>query len=333
MTITVSNYAQGACSFFVQLAVLFTLGGCAHAEDENEASLHATLGVESVFTTGVTAAVATKAVGTRTESIKVTSGKLRVGIRSDNGYTAMDGASGPTFQCTDGIWTLTATDAAKNIGLNAQSVSLYAYYPQDKFTIIGDDISFTTRAYSDDDDLCYATSGGTAVTALSPRAVFQLQHVYARIRLSLTRTATFTGTGTISLFRLKPISGSINLDGTVNINTGVGSSFNASSDGFTYNPNTTVAVGTANTDCDILIPEQTIPTDGFTVTLLVDGNARSMTIPRSKFGTQTTLKANSLYTIETMIEYDGILSVNNAISEEGWVEPTTGDFGNIDDYN
>lgn len=320
MTVTISTHAKSACSFVVSLALLFSLGGCTHTEDENETSLHATLGVENVFTTGTTVTATTRA-----ESIKVTSGKLRVGVRNEDGHAAVNGEAGPTFQCTDGIWTI--SDPAKSIGLNSLPVSLYAYYPQDKFTISGDEVSFTTQVYSDDNDLYYAPSSKKPVTAVSPGAIFELQHVYVRIRLSLTRAATFTGTGNISLFRLKAVNGTIDLDGTLNINTGVSSSSNPSNEGFMYSLNTTIVADTPNTDCDILIPPQATPADGMTFTLVVDGNARSSTVPRSKLG--NTLNANSLYTIHSQIEADGIVTVNNAIMEGAWGEPTGGDFGEL----
>ena len=274
----------------------------------------ALLGVDDVFITGTGSA-------TRTNTL-LAAGKLWLSIRNSNGYIARQGL---VYTYGGGAW-----NCPTSVILNANPISLYAYYPQDKFGATGDVVSFSAREYSADNDLCYATASKADVNAANPGASFVLKHAYARISLSVTRIASFTGTGNITGCGLKAGTGNIDLTGALDVNAGTITSSGASNTGFSYGLNTTVAAGTANTACDMLVPPQATPADGLTITLTIDGNARSVTIPKDKFG--DALKANTRYTISLEIEGKATLVVAaGTVTETGWKEPTGGDFGGAED--
>lgn len=256
--------------------------------------------------------------GSTTRNTTITTGKLWLSILNANGYA---GRRGLVYECNGGVWT-----CPTSVILNSTNfIVLYVYYPQDKFSVNGDVIRFSVQKYSADNDLCYAIGAKKNVHAGNPVASFALKHAYTRIRLSITREAAFTGTGNITAYNLKAATGSINLDCSKNLQSGTWSSGNPSTTGYTIGLSTTVTAGTANTACDMLVPPQLTPADGFTITLTIDGNARSVTIPKDKF--ENTLEENTQYTVHLEIGANATL-IPGTIDEVEWSAPT--DLGEIE---
>ena len=296
------------------------LAACTQSGDDAlPPDIMAPLGVGNVYIVGETAT-------TRANRV-ITSGKLLVGIGpSTNGIYLPQPVAGLVYEYKNGAWTCPAS-----VILRTQPISLYAYYPQDQYTMdtSAHDISFGADKYSTETDLCYAIGTREEVTAASPEATFELKHAHARVRLSVTRIASFTGVGKITAYNLKAATGNIYLAGSVNFYTGALTSSSESSYGYTYGLNTTVVAGTANTDCDMLLPPQTTPTDGIAITLTIDGNPRSVTIPKDKFG--DSLKENNQYTVHLEIQSNSTLVVGaDAVTEGSWAEPGS-DFGGTED--
>lgn len=106
----------------------------------------------------------------------VTSGKLGVGMRAQNGYAAQE----LVYTYTDGAW-----NTSTKVSLSNNFVSLYAWHPQEGYTVSNGTIALATQAYSDEKDLTYAASSGSNVSAVNPYAAFELQHVYARVKTEI----------------------------------------------------------------------------------------------------------------------------------------------------
>lgn len=269
----------------------------------------AVLGVGDVFIAG--------AGSTTRANTTLSTGKLWVSIRNTGSYAARQGL---VYEYTGGAWT-----CPTSVILGNDPISLYAYYPQDKFNVTGGKVSFSARGYSAEYDLCFATGSKSDVNDINPQATFELKHAYARVRLSITREAAFTGTGAITAYNLKAATDNINLDGTLDVEGGTSTSTNASSTGYTASLSTTVTAGVANTACDMLVPPQLIPTAGLTITLTIDGNERSVTITQGQFG--AALLSNTQYTVHLEIGANATL-VPGTIEEVGW--PALTDLGEIE---
>lgn len=304
------------------------LAACSPQQDEVPGNATATLGVSSVQ-------VVTGSVATRADTKSITSGKLWVGIRAstsasnlgdDNVYVARQGL---IYEYRDSKWT-----CPNVVLLTPYIISLYAYYPQEGYTIDANDaITLEPAIFSDQKDLRYARKSFNNVNINDPDAIFELTHAYARIKLSISPSTEFSGTGKITAFTLKAAKTgeTVIINQPLNINQNPSSPGNSSIDGFTFPVTTTVdAAHKPNTDCDVLFPPQTLPDGGLQVSLTIDGVSRSATIPKSDFS-DGELKENNQYTVHLEIGANATLIVGgSSVTEKEWEEPV-GDFGNIDD--
>lgn len=116
---------------------------------------------------------------TRALPVSVTEGKLWVAVRARNGYTAQTGL---VYTGAAGKWTCPTF-----VKLLKDPISLYAYYPQDGYSIDGSgNVGLTTQPYATAKDLGYALSGGENVCLAHPYAGFVLKHAYARLRVEIS---------------------------------------------------------------------------------------------------------------------------------------------------
>lgn len=304
------------------------LAACSPQQDEAPVNATATLGVSS-------AQVVTGSVATRADTKPITSGKLWVGIRAsnpasslgdDNVYVARRGL---IYEYRDSKWTCPHV-----VLLTPYDISLYAYYPQDGYTISNDDaITLVPANFSDQKDLRYARESFNSVNITNPDAIFELTHAYARIKLSIRPSTKFTGTGKITAFTLKAAKNNetVIISKPLNINQNISSSGNPSIDGYTFAVSTTAdAAHNPNTDCDVLFPPQSLPAGGLQVSLTIDGVSRSATIPKADFP-DGELKENNQYTVHLEIGANATIVVSGtSVTEEGWKEPSE-DFGSIND--
>lgn len=150
-------------------------------------------------------------VNTRAASlpVPVISGKLGVGVRAGNDYTAQS----LTYTYENGVWT-TSTP----LMLSTAPVSLYAYYPQDGSHSVGDDgsVNLKTQSYKAAFDFAYTTGGGENVCSTHPYAGFVLRHAYARIKVDIEFSNHFEGTTTLDAVTLAATgflqSGTLNIE-------------------------------------------------------------------------------------------------------------------------
>lgn len=146
--------------------------------------------------------------------VAVTSGKLWVGVRNNNGYTAQRGL---VYTYIDGAWVGGGT----SVLLGKDSVSLYAYWPQDGYSIDANNvIAMSNTEYAAAKDLAYARSGGDNVCSVHPYAGFVLNHAFARLILDISFSPLFAETTVCDEINFSVGSGFYST-GTVNINTGV----------------------------------------------------------------------------------------------------------------
>lgn len=142
--------------------------------------------------------------------VSVTEGKLWVAVRAGNGYTAQTGL---VYTGAAGAWT-----CPTSVVLGKDPISLYAYYPQDGYSIDGSgNVGLTTQAYTAAKDLGYALSGGENVCSAHPYAGFVLNHVYARLKMDINFSPLFEDATTLDAVTL--VATGIRSSGTLNVGT------------------------------------------------------------------------------------------------------------------
>lgn len=189
------------------IGALLLLASCSQEENSG------TSGSEECIPLTVTA-VSMTADGThpatRVVPVPVTEGKLGVGVRAGNGYTAQTGL---VYTGTAGAWT-----CPTSVVLGKDPISLYAYYPQDGYSIDGSgNVGLTTQAYTAAKDLGYALSGGENVCSAHPYAGFVLNHAYARLKMDINFSPLFEDATTLDAVTLAATG--IRSSGTLNVGT------------------------------------------------------------------------------------------------------------------
>ena len=190
------------------IGTLFLLASCSQEDGGN------TPGSEDAVpltVTTVTVAASGATPDTRAGPVPVTEGKLGVGVRAGNGYTAQTGL---VYTYADGAWT-----SSSPLVLSKDAASLYAYYPQDGHTPdAGGNVTLTTQAYTAIKDLGYALNGGGNVCSTHPYAGFVLRHAYARVGVNILFSKYFGDAAKLDTVAIS--AGGIYSEGTQNIQTG-----------------------------------------------------------------------------------------------------------------
>lgn len=183
---------------------LLLLASC--SQEENGSEDRVPLMVASVSMTADGTNPATRAV-----PVPVTEGKLWVAVRAGNGYTAQTGL---LYTGIAGAWT-----CPTSVVLGKDPISLYAYYPQDEYSVDGSgNVTLTTQPYAAVKDLCYALSGGENVCSAHPYAGFVLHHAYARVGVDILFSKHFGDAAKLDTVAIS--AGGIYSEGTQNIQTG-----------------------------------------------------------------------------------------------------------------
>lgn len=189
-------------------ASLFLLASCSqegsNIPDTGDQLVPLALATVSMETDGTSPA-------TRALPTPVTGGKLWVGVRAQNGYAAPNGL---IYTCTDGSWT-----CPTSVMLGKDPISLYAYYPQDGYSINSSgNVALTNQPYSAAKDLCYASSGGENVCATHPYAGFVLKHAYARVKVDINFSSLFADATVLDAVSVSATG--MRQDGTLNPESG-----------------------------------------------------------------------------------------------------------------
>lgn len=191
------------------IGTLFLLASCSQEDGGN------TPGSEDavpLMVTTVTVAASGATPDTRAVPVPVTEGKLWVAVRAGNGYTAQTGL---VYTGATGPWT-----CPTSVVLSKDPISLYAYYPQDEYSIDGSgNVALTTQTYTLAKDLGYALSGGENVCSAHPYAGFVLHHAYARLKVDIIFSPLFEDATTLDAVTVAATG--IRSTGTLNVGTGV----------------------------------------------------------------------------------------------------------------
>ena len=197
-----------ATATVAMVGVLLLLASCSQEEDSGTSGSKVCIPL-TVTAVSMTADGAKPA--TRVVPVPVTEGKLGVGVRAGNGYTAQTGL---VYTGTAGAWT-----CPTSVVLSKDPISLYAYYPQDGYSIDGSgNVALTTQVYAADKDLGYALSGGENVCSAHPYAGFVLNHAYARLKVDIIFSPLFEDATTLDAVTLDATG--FSSTGTLNVGTG-----------------------------------------------------------------------------------------------------------------
>lgn len=185
--------------------------------------------------------------------------------------------------CTNngGTWTF-----ASPLFVDSRVAQLAAYYKDNSTVTFQSETSpvvtagaFAVQRYKTDgsNQMWYFDNSQTSVKNTAPTATFTLKPAYSLLTLSLTKDAAYVfGPGAVTNVT---VSGYYK---DVTFNLANGTTTQATAGSFTDALNATLTA-TANKDFAVLLPPQTLPSAGITVTLLVDGAAREVTVPGSAF--------------------------------------------------
>lgn len=230
--------------------------------------------------------------GVETRATTITGGSIGV-FRTGSGYTEQ--YEKYTY---DGGWKPSASANAIIVG--GGDATVCAYYPyDDAATRTGTGFTLEAGGWSEQKDLCYATTGAATVSNKHPQVSFAMKRAYARIKLSITRTSNYEGDCNVRDVNIKDNNGFVT-SCVLDISNSISSGDVNTGGGWTNSLDLgNVGNGTANTAYDVLIPPQPI-NGGLTITLPIDGMNRSVTVPAGQF-TDGKLAAGKQYTISLII--------------------------------
>lgn len=237
-----------------------------------------------------------------------------------------------TYTTSDGTpqWEL-----AKFIGIDKRSSSIVGIYDPNNLGVFLDSntsavtsVNLTAQVF-DEKKLWYLDNSHTNVTNTNPAVAFQMAPAYSRMMLQIERDASYlsdckitevTLTSNGSFFNNLPLDIS---KGELNGNS---TAYNAASNPLLTNANGFVTIASGSTESiDLLLPPQTIA-NGLTVSLKIDGEVRSVTIPQ---GSLPNLASGSQYTVPLKIVGPATLILNGSVADNGW--GTASSVGNITD--
>lgn len=235
-------------------------------------------------------------------------GKLGVGVRAQNGYTARE----LVYAYAEDGWITSV-----KVGLTDNAISLYAWHPQDGTAVTSGKIALATQTYAAGKDLTYAATGGYNVCAAHPYAGFVLQHVYARVLLDVRIAPSVVGgSSKIESVFLSAPSDVFPQNGTLTIGTGAFAAGTTLADRLDWPAGFTVASISYTYQGDLLvIPVAALSNISFN--MMIDGRAWSV-----KLGSAlTAFESGKSYRIRASLGTD--LTVN-AVQVESWNDTSLG---------
>lgn len=226
-----------------------------------------------------------------------------------------------TYTTSDGTpqWKL-----AKFIGIDKRNSSIVGVYDPNGLGVFPDgntnsavtSVKLTAQVF-DETKLWYLDTSHTAVTNASPAVAFKMAPAYSRMVLQIERDATYLSDCKITDVTLTSNGSFFNnlpLDISKGELSGIATAYNAATNPLLTNADgfVTIASGTAN--IDLLLPPQTL-TNGLTVSLKIDGEARSVTIPQ---GSLLKLASGSQYIVPLKIVGPATLTISSGVTEQAW---------------
>lgn len=281
-----------------------------------------------------TRAVATRAVTTRVSPGTVTTdgATIKVFQLATKGYTGEYNVK-CTYTTSDGTpqWRL-----AKFIGIDKRSSSIVGIYDPNNLGVFLDSntgtetsVNLTAQVF-DEKKLWYLDTSHTNVTNTSPTVAFKMAPAYSRMVLQIERDATYLSDCKITEVTLTSSGNFFNnlpLDISKGVLNGNPTAYNAATNPLLSKPDGFVTIASGSTaNIDLLLPPQTITANGLTVSLKIDSEVRSVTIPNASL---PTLASGSQYTVPLKIVGPATLILNGNVADNGW--GTASSVGSITD--
>lgn len=241
-----------------------------------------------------------------------------------------------TYTDSDGDGT-SQWELAKFIGIDKRSSSIVGVYDPNNLGVFPDgntnsavtSVNLTTQVFNET-QLWYLDTSHTTVTNTNPAVAFQMAPAYSRMVLQIERDASYKSACKITEVTLTS-NGSFFNNLPMNISTGVlngnPTAYNAATNPLLSKPAGFVTIASGSTEnIDLLLPPQTITGNGLTVSLKIDDEVRSVTIPQ---GSLPNLASGSQYTVPLKIVGPATLILNGSVADNGW--GTASSVGNITD--
>lgn len=178
----------------------------------------------------------------------------------------------------------------------------------------------TAQTY-DDTQVWYFDNSHTAVTCFASSVAFKMQPVYSRITLQIERDASYLSDCKITEVTLSSGGVFFNnlpfdiasgaLQGSATAYNGTDKPLLTKADGFLTIPSGT----TTAQEIDLLLPPQAIQSAGLLLSIKVDGQVRSVTIP---YASLPKLASAMQYTVPLKIVGPATLTINGAFTGKAW---------------
>ena len=317
---------KGLIAYCFSLAALFlaavSLASCDGSSDtDTDWGESVPLGVRSLRLEGE---VATRAGGTPVNTDGTT---IAVFLTNAGGYTPM---YNKTYTCSGGTWS--STDP---VYVDKRTGKALAVYDPNGLVSFGANSTITTntlqaQVYDETKltKLWYYDTTGANVNSTTP-AVFSMAPAYSRMVLQVERDAAYLSDCKITEVTL--LSGGTfynNLPMDIATGTVQGSStaYNATTNPLLKNEAGFVTIPSGTQNIDLLLPPQTIQNSGLALSIKVDGQVRSVTIP---YASLPKLASGAQYNVPLKIVGPATLTLSSSVTEQGW--SATSNMGTVTD--
>lgn len=228
-----------------------------------------------------------------------------------------------TYSSASGGWTSDApiwVDGRKAKIIGVYDPNNVGAFPKNNTSAVSR-TNLTAQLY-DDTKVWYFDNSHTTVKNTNAAVAFKMKPAYSRMTLEIERDASYLSDCKITEVTL--LSGGVFFnDLPLDISTGTlqgsATAYNAATkplltkaEGFVTIP----SGSTSTQSIDLLLPPQTIQSAGLLLSIKVDGQVRSVTIPGSKFS--NLLASGMQYTVPLKIVGPATLILNGNVTDGGW---------------
>lgn len=256
--------------------------------------------------------VATRAGGT---PVNTEGAAIGVFLTNAGGYTPL---YNKTYTCTGGTWS-----SADPVYVDKRTGKALAVYDPNGVAGLSQsstvtDGTLTTQAYDEKKVWYYDNTTGTNVNNTNASLAFKMTPAYSRMVLQVERDATYLSDCKITEVTLLSGGTFYNnlpmdiatgaLQGSSTAYDATGNPLLAKTDGFV-----TIPSGTKN--IDLLLPPQNIQSSGLVLSLKIDGEVRSVTIP---YASLPKLAAGAQYNVPLLILGPATLTLSSSVTEQEW---------------
>lgn len=226
-------------------------------------------------------------------------------------------------------------ELAKSIGIDKRVSAIVGIYDPNNLGVFSDSNTGTvtsvdlTAQLFDETKLWYMDNSHATVTNTNPAVAFQMVPAYSRMVLQIERDATYLSDCKITEVTLTSGGNFFNnlpLDISKGELSGIATAYNAATNPLLTKPDGFVTIASGTKSIDLLLPPQTITGSGLIVSLKIDDEVRSVTIPQ---GSLPKLASGSQYIVPLKILGPATLILNGNVADNGW--GTASSVGNITD--